>query len=113
MLVLQGLGGLGKTTLAFHTLPLLAASEDTCILWCHEAESEANPAENLTGQLLAYCRSRFGLGWEGVVQQVDQVALDDSALRFQYFLGTLLANDERLVVYLDNMESLLGSPKDT
>ncbi len=34
VLVFQGLGGLGKTTLAFHTLPLLAATDDVCTLWC-------------------------------------------------------------------------------
>jgi hypothetical protein len=112
VLVFQGLGGLGKTTLAFHTLPLLGDEEDVCTFWCHEAESEANPAENLVSQLLVYCRNRFGLAWEPVVQQVDRAAQDDSALRFDYFLQALLENVPRLVVYLDNMESLLVGPRD-
>jgi hypothetical protein len=112
VLVFQGLGGLGKTTLAFHTLPMLGSREAVCSLWCQEAEREANPAENLVGQLLAYCRGRFGHGWESVVQQVDRAAEEDSALRFQYFLQVLLGNVDRLVMYLDNLESLLLGPKD-
>jgi len=111
VLVFQGLGGLGKTTLAFHTLPLLAAEEDVCTLWCQEAEHEENPAEQVVGQLLAYCRQRFGVDWEGVVQQVDRAATDNSVLRFQYFLQALLQNVSGLVVYLDNMESLLVGPQ--
>jgi tetratricopeptide (TPR) repeat protein len=110
VLVFQGLGGLGKTTLAFHTLPLLGEEDDVCSLWCQEAEAEQNPAEQLVGQLLAYCRQRFGAGWESVVQQVDRAAQENAALRFTYFLQVLLQNVSRLVLYLDNMESLLLGP---
>ena len=61
--VLQGLGGLGKSTLAFHMLPLLESSKEAhCILWCQDTEKhtqdaakhthDANPiAESLVGQL--------------------------------------------------------------
>ncbi|HEV8344941.1 MAG TPA: tetratricopeptide repeat protein [Vicinamibacterales bacterium] len=113
MFVLQGLGGLGKTTLAFHLLPMLGADEeDVCTLWCHETENESNPAEQLVGQLLAFCRERFGVEWEIVVQQVDREAQDDSAQRFQSFLEALLPKVERLVLYLDNLESLLVGPRD-
>ncbi len=112
VLVFQGLGGLGKTTLAFHTVPMLASSDDVVTLWCHDAEQQENPGENLVSQLLEFCRARFGHQWEQVVQQVDQAAGEDSAQRFGYFLQNLLANVDRLVVYLDNMESLLVGPKD-
>ncbi len=112
VLVFQGLGGLGKTTLAFHTLPMLVPAEEVVTLWCHEAEQDENPAENLVSQLLDDCRARFGHQWEQVVQQVDQAAGEDSALRFGYFLQSLLGNVDRLVVYLDNMESLLVGPQD-
>lgn len=47
--VLQGLGGLGKSTLASQVLPMLAQgeAERICTLWCQEVEDEANRAEAL------------------------------------------------------------------
>ena len=113
VLVFQGLGGLGKSTLAQQVLPWLTEdSADVCTLWCQEVEGEANRAEALVGQLLAWCRERFGLDWEGVVQQVDRAAGDDPAKRFVYFLQVLVQNAPGLVLYLDNLESLLVGPKD-
>ena len=116
MFVLQGLGGLGKSTLAVHLLPLLGPKESHCLLWCQDAEKHtagANPiAEALVGQLSEFGRQRFGLDWEGVVQQVDRAAGDDSAQRFAAFLQALLANVP-LVIYLDNLESLLIGPDQT
>jgi tetratricopeptide (TPR) repeat protein len=110
VLVLQGLGGLGKSTLAFHVPPLLgAAPADVCVLWCEGAEKDANPVEALVGQLLEYCRKRFGAAWEEVVQQVDRGA-ERSVDRFAAFLNVLLANVPRLVLLLDNLESLLVGP---
>src|SRR5205807_817968 len=53
----------------------------------------------------------FGLDWEGVVQQVDR-ATDDSRRRFALFLQVLLDSVPRLVLVLDNLESLLVGPSD-
>jgi len=112
--VLQGLGGLGKSTLALHTLKeILHAQDDLCILWCQDAEKAGMPAgiaQNLVGQLLEFCRRRLGAAWEAVVHQVDRAAGDDPAQRFGLFLQVLAGNIERLVVYLDNLESLLVGP---
>jgi tetratricopeptide (TPR) repeat protein len=111
VLVLQGLGGLGKSTLAFYVPPLLrAGKEDVCILWCAATEMEPDPVVALVGQLLDYCRKRFGAGWEEVVQQVDRGAGDDAVQRFLLFLSVLLQNVPRLVLLLDNLESLLIGP---
>ncbi|HMB03801.1 MAG TPA: CHAT domain-containing protein, partial [Isosphaeraceae bacterium] len=114
--VLQGLGGLGKSTLAVHLLPLLGPEEAHCLLWCQDAERHtagADPiAEALVGQLSEFGRQHFGLDWEGVVQQVDRAAGDNPARRFASFLEALLANAPRLVIYLDNLESLLIGPDD-
>ena len=114
VLVLQGLGGLGKSTLAQQVLPWLTKdAASVCTLWCREVEGETNRAEALVAQLLAYCRQRFGLAWEGVVQQVDQAAGDDSAKRFVLFLQALVRNAPGLVLYLDNLESLLVGPEES
>ena len=114
--VIQGLGGLGKSTLALRMVHvILHAGDDLCTLWCQDAEKEMTPgglAEALVGQLLKFCRARFGSAWEQIVQQVDVVAGDDPALRFAYFLDALLRNVDRLVLYLDNLESLLVGPPD-
>ena len=111
--VLQGLGGLGKSTLAFYLLPILAGEADRLVLWCQVAETRPDPAVALVDQLLAYCRGRFGVEWEGVVQAVDRQAGDDAAERFGMFLGTLLQKaGQPLVAYLDNLESLLVGPED-
>ena len=111
--VFQGLGGLGKSTLAQRVLPWLTDdSANVCTLWCQEVEAEPDRAEALVGQLLEYCRERFGTDWEGVVQQVDKAVGGDPAKRFVYFLQALAQNAPELVLYLDNLESLLVGPKD-
>ena len=113
VLVLQGLGGLGKSTLAQRVIPWLTDDEaNVCTLWCQEVEGQENRAEALVAQLLEHCRKRFGLNWEGVVQQVDQAAGDDAAKRFVYFLQELVQSAPGLVLYLDNLESLLIGPED-
>ena len=78
-----------------------------------EAHRGRHPiAESLVGQLSAFGRQHLGLNWEGVVQDVDRAAGDDPARRFASFLEALLADIPRLVIYLDNLESLLIGPDD-
>jgi tetratricopeptide (TPR) repeat protein len=111
--VFQGLGGLGKSTLAFHVLPMLQRGEgEVLTLWCQEVEQRPDRAQGLVGQLLDFCRKKFGLNWEQVVQQVDREAGDGAVQRFTLFLRMLLQNVPRLVLYLDNLESLLIGPKE-
>jgi tetratricopeptide (TPR) repeat protein len=110
--VFQGLGGLGKSTLAFHAIPMLLHGEGVAVtLWCQEVEQRPDRTQALVGQLLDFCRKTFGVEWEPVAFQVDCTAGDDSVQRFALFLRELLQRVPRLVLYLDNLESLLVGPK--
>jgi len=109
--VFQGLGGLGKTTLAWNALPMLTEETKICVLWCHEAEEADDPLEQLTGQLLDFCRDLFGSQWEPVSQAVDRATGGNSLERFTQFLLVLLKNVQPLALYLDNLESLLIAPR--
>lgn len=46
------------------------------------------------------------------MQQVDRAAGDDPVRRFVYYLQALLQKVPRLVLFFDNLESLLVGPKD-
>jgi tetratricopeptide (TPR) repeat protein len=110
--VLQGLTGLGKTTLAGHFLPVLADSEHTMTIWCRRSEGEHDQAESLVAQLLTYARARFGPAFEQVVSYVDRAAGDAASKRFTDFLQVILAQERSvpLALYFDNLESLLQDP---
>ncbi len=113
--VFQGLGGLGKSTLAFQVIPMLLRGEeegDALTLWCQETEQQQDRAQALVEQLLDHCRKRFSVEWEPVVHTVDRQAGDDPVQRFGFFLQVLLQNVPRLVLCLDNLESLLVGPRD-
>jgi tetratricopeptide (TPR) repeat protein len=105
--VFQGLGGLGKSTLAFRALPMLARESPTLTVWCHEIEEARDQAQELTNRLSEFGQTLFGAGWIDVVQAVDRVADATEPQRFRLFLGAILGPLDRMVIYLDNMESLL------
>src|SRR5262245_17099881 len=81
-----------------------------CIVWCQELEKHASPAEELVSQISAFGRARLGAEWEGVTQQVDRAAADSPVKRLELYLQALLGQPGGLVVYLDNLESLLVGP---
>jgi hypothetical protein len=85
--VFQGLGGLGKTTLACHMLSLLGQSEDTCTLWCHLAKKHPDPLEALLQHLLDFARRRVE-GWDAAVAGLGRE--EDVVGRFLAYLDCLL-----------------------
>ena len=94
--VLQGLGGLGKSTLALHMLRDLLARRRRPLppLVPGRREEPRAPSRSprpSSASSRSIGRQRFGSDWEEVVQQVDRAAGDDPAQRFACFLQALLA----------------------
>ncbi len=112
--VFQGFGGLGKTALAFKVLALPLASEKTRLitLWCQEVEEETHPAAVLVSQFSEACSKIFGEAWNQIIQAVDHQVGESPVNRMAAFLQILLQQGLEIVVYLDNMESLLEGVED-
>ncbi|WP_089935670.1 tetratricopeptide repeat protein [Candidatus Entotheonella palauensis] len=112
--VFQGLGGIGKSTLAFQALPILTRNGKypALTIWCQELEHEENLPRALTNQLSETAQTHFGDQWIGVVQAADQKLEATEPQRFEFFLRTMVESVPHLVLYLDNLESLLGGPDD-
>ncbi|MBW2736701.1 MAG: CHAT domain-containing protein, partial [Deltaproteobacteria bacterium] len=108
--VFQGLGGLGKTTLAVHLLSWLGKPEEVCVVWCQDLSSEVDPAIALVGRLIDYGHLRFGADFDDLLAPLDQKFGGDSARRCRAVLDLLVARVPNLIVYFDNMETLLIGP---
>lgn len=108
--VFQGLGGLGKTTLAVHLLSWLAKPDEVCVVWCQELANETDPACALVERLIDYGYQRFGADFEELVAQLDQKVGDGSLRRCRAVIDILVARVPNLIIYLDNLESLLVGP---
>ena len=108
--VFQGLGGLGKSTLSFQVLPMLEREDSTLTIWCHEIENAWNQAQELTSKLSQFGRNLFGAGWFDVAGNIDRLPDATEPQRFKFFLQAIFGSVNRMVIYLDNMESLLTGP---
>ena len=108
--VFQGLGGLGKSALAFRCLPMLARGNPTLTVWCHEIEDAGDQARELTNLLSGFGRELFGQGWIEFVGTVDRIPDAPESQRFNIFLQAILSSVSGLTIYLDNVESLLTGP---
>jgi len=107
VLVFQGLGGLGKTTLAGEALRILPY-KSILTIWCHEIKD--NQAQGLTSSLSEFGQTLLGPAWITISREIDRTRWASEADRFRRLLKTLLEQGDHLVIYLDNMESLLKGP---
>ncbi len=114
-IVFQGLGGLGKSTLALKALRLLGPPESWLIFWADQAEKatqgEDPIATDLLNQLLKYCREHKDLDWDELTKAVD-LKISDPTEQFLIHFRILLENVDRLIVYVDNLESLMIGPEE-
>ena len=91
-------------------LSLLGEPEDVCTLWCHLAEKQPDRVEALLQQLLDFGSKRVK-GWDADVAGVDREP--DAARHFLAYVQHLLQTVPGLVLYFDNLESLMvGPPED-
>jgi tetratricopeptide (TPR) repeat protein len=112
LLVLQGLGGLGKTALASHLLARLfeVKPTDRLILRCQEAEGAADPVLVLRGQAEDHGRlHRFGF-WDERMKDLRE-RFQDPVEGFVEVIRTLRRDRPHLAIYADNAESLQEGPK--
>jgi len=108
--VFQGLGGLGKSALAFKALPMLAQDCHTLAIWCQEVEDAENQAQELANRLSDFGQTLLKGKWTDIVLKVDRNAEATEAQRFEFFLQNIIGSLNHLLIYLDNMESLLKGP---
>ena len=113
LLVLQGLGGLGKTALASHLVSRVFAKEsaDVLILPCGYLDPKAaEPAGALWQWAEEHGRIHGFAGWEAaakVLRERDPPA----AQGFEETVRRLRQARPRLVVYADNLETLQDGPQ--
>ncbi|HND52051.1 MAG TPA: tetratricopeptide repeat protein, partial [Pirellulaceae bacterium] len=114
LLIVQGLGGLGKTTLCTEMLPLLSkqAGGDVCrvVLDGWAAGQSTAPAEHLWRQIEAH---GSGEAWQATLARLREPQSDGRELGFgEAAARALLALPEGkpLLVYLDDAESLQAEP---
>jgi CHAT domain len=113
LIILQGLGGLGKTALASQLLSKVLAPGQPAhqlILPCRSLDQyDGNPIDALTAHVIAHGQTHGLRDWETQAR-----ALEDQQLapvkRFAAVLATLWRAVPALIVYADNVESLQEGP---
>jgi hypothetical protein len=88
-------------------------------VWCIDVEDAPNPVAGLVSHIDAAGKALCGDKWFSVLAAYEQAASQDERMRHAsghlLFLleGLLAAQPRKLVLYLDNLESLQTGPRDT
>ena len=98
---------MGKTTLAGEAIRILSY-KNILEIWCHEIKD--NQAQGMTSRLSEFSQNLLGSAWLNITREVDCTLGLSESERFDRLLKALLEQVDHLVVYLDNMESLLKGP---
>ena len=111
LLLLYGLGGVGKTALATQLLRnvLAHADHDLLILRCDEVRDDAEPAHKLWARAE---QRAIELGVFPEALKSIRESTEDPAKGFALTVELLRKRRPQLVVYADNMEDLQVAPKD-
>jgi tetratricopeptide (TPR) repeat protein len=112
LIVLQGLGGLGKTALASHLLSHVFARDprDALVLTCKEMDPNAeDPALALWNQAEHHGTLHGFPGWAEATKRLREEN-PEPAEGFERTVRLLRRERPRLVVYADNMETLQEGP---
>jgi tetratricopeptide (TPR) repeat protein len=117
--VVQGLGGLGKSAFCNEALRLYdRLGWQRMALWCADVEGSPEPVGELLRQFEEAGESLIGDEWTAVVAHFDQLAarqpeLQQPALRLVNLIAFMTRQEgPPIVLYLDNLESLLRGPDD-
>ncbi len=111
LLVLQGLGGLGKTALASRLLTLFASRpEDQLILRCNELEGSIDPLLELRAQAEQHGRSHGLPLWHERMEEL-RVKWPEPVEGFTAVVRALREVRPHLALYADNAETLQTGPR--
>jgi tetratricopeptide (TPR) repeat protein len=110
LFVVQGLGGIGKTSLATQLLHRAFASseEDALVLRC-EGLQLSTAIISLKDQAIEHGRRIEIEGWEKITTAVTEQFSDPSEA-FEQIVLKLRRHRPQLIIYGDGVESLLGGP---
>ena len=108
--VFHGLGGVGKTTLALQLVSMLATRENVCPVWCAAAPQRSDLARSILRRLIDYGSERFGNEIDDLAVRLGRQYEGDISAQLRAVLDTLLTRIPRVVIYLDNLESLMKGP---
>jgi tetratricopeptide (TPR) repeat protein len=111
LIVLQGLGGLGKTALASQIIMNLLALEppDQLILRCRDLEKSGDPVGELRAQAEEHGRLHALPWWDRRVQDLRKRS-PDAVKGFAAVIREVRSERPNLVIYADNAESLQIGP---